>query len=141
MPISSPARPTTGKEVNTFTANYATGHKFYGYMDYFVNFPVQTFNPRNDGPPFTFSDDLERNIHNSTDNPPFHNHGRTLFTGSPLKTNELGQEIDIVTTMKYSKALSFECGLGAFVPNAIMRTTFNGSDIGLWGYFSTHVSF
>lgn len=130
---------SSGKEVNTFTANYATGHKFYGYMDYFINFPVQTFNrglmDLHLRSVLTWNEETKTQVtlHHFTTM-------KELSSAPPLKTNELGQELDIVTTMKYAKGLIFECGVGAFVPNAIMRTAFSGSDIGLWGYFTTQVS-
>jgi len=32
----------TSNDFNTFQATYGTNHKFYGYMDYFINIPVNT---------------------------------------------------------------------------------------------------
>jgi len=38
------ALDSTNKKNNTFNTLYATNHKFYGFMDYFLNLPVNTNN-------------------------------------------------------------------------------------------------
>jgi hypothetical protein len=38
------ATDTADKKVNTFNTLYATNHKFYGHMDYFINIPSDTKN-------------------------------------------------------------------------------------------------
>jgi hypothetical protein len=129
----------TGKEMNTFTANYATGHKFYGAMDYFINFPVQTFNRGLMDLHLRSVLAWNDNVQSQVTLHQFSTMQEFASAGS-LKTKALGQEVDVVTSMKYSKGLLFECGLGAFVPNTILRSTFNGSDLGLWGYFTTQVT-
>ncbi len=130
----------TGKEYNTFTVNYSTAHKFYGYMDYFINFPVQTFNRGlmdlyvRAG--ITWNDNAKTQVtaHNFTTMEDF-------SATAPLNKKDLGQEVDLVTNYKYNKVFGFECGVGAFIPNTLIRTSFGGSDIGVWSYFTTQVNF
>ncbi len=130
----------TGKEFNTFTANYATGHKFFGFMDYFINFPVQTFHRGLADLALRTSLSWSDGIHSQLT---FHHFSamENLSSAAPLNVTDAGQEADIITTIKYSPALQFECGAAVFIPNTIMRTAFNGSDLGVWGYFTTHLVF
>lgn len=131
---------STGKDFNTFTANYATGHRYYGYMDYFINFPVQTFNRGlmdlylRAG--ITWNDNAKTQItaHSFTT---MENHS----TAAPHNKKDLGQEVDIVTNYKYNKVLGFECGVGAFIPDTHIRKAFGGSDVGVWSYFTTQITF
>jgi hypothetical protein len=130
----------TSKEFNTFTANYAAGHKFFGFMDYFINFPVQTFHRgladlalRTS---LSWSDAVKSQL-------TFHHFSamENLTVAAPMNTAAVGQELDIITTFKYSPVLQFECGAACFIPDALMRTAFGGSDVGVWGYVTTHLTF
>ncbi|NUN68780.1 MAG: alginate export family protein [Bacteroidetes bacterium] len=129
-----------GKEFNTFTANYATGHKFFGFMDYFVNFPVQTFHRGIADialrTTLSWSDRVKSQM-------TFHHFStmEDLSSVAPLNVTDAGQEADIITTITYSPALQFECGAALFIPNTVMRTAFGGSDLGVWGYVTTHLIF
>ncbi|MBP9211889.1 MAG: alginate export family protein [Bacteroidetes bacterium] len=130
----------SAKEFNTFTANYSTGHKFFGFMDYFINFPVQTFHRGLADlalrASLSWSDGVKSQL-------TLHHFSamENLTTTAPMNTTAVGQELDIITTVRYSPALQFECGAACFVPDALMRTAFGGSDLGVWGYITTHLTF
>ncbi len=130
----------TGKEFNTFTANYATGHKFFGFMDYFIGFPAQTKNRGlmdlylRANLNVTEALKVQVTAHNFTTM-------EKLTAAAPLDKKDLGQELDIVANYKYNKSVVFECGVAAFNPNSVMRNIFASSDVGVWSYFTTQVNF
>lgn len=119
----------------TFDLPYASGHKFFGYMDYFIVIPLNTyqrglqdiFAKLN----FKFIDNLNGHI-------VIHN-----FNLSEKLDDEklLGQELDIVINWKYNKYIQFEFGGGVFVPGKVMRVNFTGYDVSHWGYLTTLMQF
>jgi hypothetical protein len=46
----------------------------------------------------------------------------------------LGQEIDVVGTLRYGKHVMFEVGGGSFFPDEIMKFEYGGEDPAFWGY-------
>jgi hypothetical protein len=124
-----------GPDFSSFDPMYHTGHKFYGFMDYFITIPTHTGNRG-------LTDVLLRTSFKFTDafsgNAWIH-HFATAKTVNGESI--LGQEIDLVASYRYNTALAFELGLAAFVPGPLMRQRFNGSDVGLWGYLTTTAAF
>lgn len=120
----------------SFDPPFATGHKFYGFMDYFINIPAQTgglgLMDAMLRATLTFDDKVSTNIWL---------HHFDLHQKDASGERGLGHELDITTLYKYNKNLSFEVGASAFVPGPIMRTRFRGDDLGLWGYLTTFVTF
>jgi hypothetical protein len=53
----------------------------------------------------------------------------------------LGAELDIITQYRYNKNLGFEFGICGFVPGPTIRTVYGRSDVGIWSYLMTTVSF
>lgn len=123
----------------SYASLYGTGHKFFGYMDYFTSFP-------NDAYGFGISDlvikgglsplsKLKLNLHfhlfNSMED-------YTLISGA--KTKQFGTEIDLVANYKYNEVVTFEGGFSMFSPGDIFKER-RGKDSSSWGYFMAIVNF
>lgn len=119
----------------TFDPPFSTGHKFHGWMDYFINIPAQTFDRGlldiNAAAAGKLSDQLDWLVRG---------HSFSLMQTQNGET-ALGQEIDMLLTWTHSKPLAIGAGGGAFIPGVLMREAFGGSDVALWGYLSATVTF
>jgi len=127
--------PSGDSKFKTFDPTFHTGHKFYGFMDFFVNIPVNTYNHG--------LADLIARATLSLSEKTTANFWLHHFALAQSHNNEktLGQEIDIVIQYRHNKSVSFEIGTSAFLPDNLMRQAFNGADVALWGYLQTSVSF
>ncbi|MBX2990070.1 MAG: alginate export family protein [Bacteroidetes bacterium] len=124
-----------GTTYKSFDPAFHTGHKFYGYMDYFINIPAQTLDRGLTDlmirSTITPSEKLSLNIW-------FHHFA---YHQSIAGQRTLGQEIDVVLTLRYNRNVNFEVGTSVFLPASAMRQRFNGSDAAFWGYLLTMVTF
>lgn len=124
--------------VGTFDARYGAGHKFLGYMDYFISVPQQTANrgivDMYGRAEFVWSSSLasQLTVHH------FQLH-RSLSVAVPSR--DLGQEIDLIVRWKQSAAFTVECGAATFLPGKAMTTMIGGNDPGVWMYISPQVNF
>ncbi len=118
-----------------FDTLYATNHKYYGFMDYFLNIPLNTFG-------LGIMD-----IHATLSIKPtaksslalkYHNFqaakDAVLMNGSTGKS--FGSEFDLTFTLKYNKHLSFVAGASYFSPGAIFKER-RGEDGSTWFYLMT----
>jgi hypothetical protein len=124
-----------------FSPIFGTNHKFYGYMDYFINLPGNTFhlglndfflslshNPAESK--FILALDLHHFVSNTS----------IYFTTTedPEGTEEslFGQEIDLTIKYNFIKGTTITCGGSAFIPGELMKLIFipKGSDVGFWSY-------
>ncbi|MFC2084811.1 alginate export family protein [Bacteroidota bacterium] len=123
---------TSDDEVKAFNTLYATNHKFYGYMDYFINVPVNSLNlglMDIHGKFYLFpwkATKLGINAHmfNSVED-------YTLVSGS--KANDFGLEFDFFGVYKYSENLTLQAGFSIFSPGDIFKEV-RGEDTSCWGY-------
>lgn len=147
MPISSVSvsferlsgTPAGDTKYKTFEPPYATGHKFYGFMDYFTNIPKHTGGR---GLQDIYARIIFHPYESVTANFTLHNFTLAEKLNPPMSNEtELGQEIDFVLNWRYNKHVSFECGGGLFLPGRVMRDKFGGNDIAHWGYITTSFSF
>ncbi len=127
--------PQTSTTYRSFDSPFHTGHKFYGFMDYFIAIPAHT-NDRGlvdlfARATYALHENLTANIWVHHFRYHQEQNGETI----------LGQELDVVALYRYNKNLAFEFGVSAFLPDHLMRTRFGGADVGLWGYLSTMVTF
>jgi hypothetical protein len=127
--------PVGDTKYKSFDPTFHTGHKFYGFMDYFINIPANT---QSRGltdllarATFAVSEKVASNVW-------FHHFSYAQRVGGE-KT--LGQELDIAAQYKHNKNLTFDVGASMFLPDQLMRQQFRGSDAALWGYLQTTVSF
>lgn len=136
--LSGDDNPFSG-DYKSFDTMYATNHKYYGFMDYFLNIPLDTY--------FLGLIDY---------------HGRlTLvpaegtkllvdyhyFTGveEVLATDEMGRvldtlsafgsEVDVTLSHKYDDNVAFSAGASMFVPTEVFE--FRGEDTSTWFYLQT----
>ena len=121
-----------------FNTLYATNHKFYGSMDYFINIPKNTF-------------DLGLlDIHGKASIVPFQkgtftvayhlfnsNEDYTLLNGNT--SSSFGSEVDFTLSYKYSKEVKFVGGLSFFTPGDIFKEK-KGTDTSTWGYLMAVVN-
>ncbi len=127
--------PTGDTKYKSFDPTFHTGHKFYGFMDYFINIPVNTGGRG-------LADLLVRATMKVSDqgtlNFWFHN-----FSLAEDVNGEkgLGQEIDLTYLCKYNSNVNLELGASTFIPGELMRSAFGTADAAFWGYFSTTVNF
>ncbi len=120
----------------TFYAPFHTGHKVYGFMDYFINIPQNTANR---GLHDLYARVVLKASESTTISIWFHNF--TAAHTANLSSATFGQEIDIVGLVNYNKHLSFELGASAFLPGDLMRRSFRADDTAFWGYATTRVWF
>ncbi|MFQ5706519.1 MAG: alginate export family protein [bacterium] len=117
-----------------FDTMFATNHKFYGFMDYFVNVPVNTnglglrdFMIKAKVP---FANKWNFNGH-------FHN-----FAAAKGDEKNFGNELDLIVNYKYNAVASFVFGLAFFIPGDLMEARFSfNDDLGFWAYVTLQVGF
>ncbi|MCF8260799.1 MAG: alginate export family protein [Melioribacteraceae bacterium] len=122
----------------TFNTLFATNHKFYGYMDYFINLPFHTYNLglMDVHAKFALSTSkvstIGANLHIFNSNQDY-----TLSDGA--KSKSFGTELDIVGNFNYSKNVNFQGGFSFFAPGDIFKEQ-KGNDVSLWGFLIAQVS-
>lgn len=137
--IASGDNNSIDNNYNAYTSLYGTGHKFFGYMDYFVNFPNDTYGlgvidfvgkigimPIND---------LKLNLN-------FHlfNSMKDYLLLNGTKTNSFGTELDLVGSYKYNSNVTFEGGASYFSAGEIFKEK-RGKDSASWFYLMAVVNF
>jgi hypothetical protein len=130
---------STDNKFNSYTSLYSSGHKFFGYMDYFVNFPNDTYGlglvdvVGKIG--ITLIKDLKLNLNYHLFNSMEDYH---LLSG--MKSNSFGTELDFVTSYKYNDNVNFECGASLFSAGDIFKEK-RGKDTSTWFYLMAVVNF
>jgi len=134
---------TDATENTSFNTLFATNHKFYGYMDYFIDIPVDAYDRG--------LNDLVIGIKAS----PMEDHWIALDyhmfmtaedyllsdgSGGTTKETELGSEIDITLKHKYNSNVKFMAGYSIFTPGKIFEQTM-GKDSSSWIYWMAVVNF
>jgi len=127
--------PVGEMKYKTFDPLYATNHKFYGFMDYFIAIPANTGERGLEDVVARATLALSENL---TANLWLHNFS---YAQPVAGASALGQEVDIVTSYRYNTKVMFELGVSTFIPAHNMRVRFGGADAALWGYLSMHVTF
>jgi len=129
--LSGDDDPTAG-DAKAFNTLYATGHKFYGYMDYFLNVPGQLDQAGLVDAMLRGSVDLTSATRVRAD---LH-HFRLAEDRGNGKT--LGTELDLVGTWSVAKVAGLEAGGGVFFPSdpitALLPAFSGGTETTYWGY-------
>jgi len=136
--LSGDDNPTDNK-YKVFNTLYATNHKYYGFMDYFLNIPDNTMGlglidihakfsimPRK-----KFSIKAAMHIFRSA---------KKFKLKSGSTSNSFGTEIDITCVYKYRKNLIFQGGFSFFATGDIFKEK-KGKDTAYWAYLMTLVNF
>ena len=121
-----------------FNTLYATNHKFYGYMDYFLNIPKNTYglglmdiHAKASIVPFDkFKLALAYHMFNA-------NADYKLVDGST--STSFGSEIDLTLAYKYDSNVKFVGGFSFFAPGDIFKET-KGKDSSMWSYLMAIVN-
>lgn len=125
------------EKVKAFDTMYATNHKFYGFMDYFLNLPVNTLGRG-----------LIDSYVNVSISPKQKSRLQVIFhrlaahqdfvTDSGETASLFGNEIDLIYSLKYSKNISLTGGFAIFSPGEIFKQT-RGEDTSTWAFVMTTV--
>lgn len=130
----------TSNDFNTFQPTYGTNHKFYGYMDYFINIPGNTFfaglndfyaklNYQPKDSKFSFGADF----HHFMSNKPIL--VTTFQNPDGEEQNTFGQELDLTVRYNFVKGTTITWGGSVFFPGDLMKTFFfPGEDPAFWSY-------
>jgi hypothetical protein len=131
-------------KMNTYQATYGTNHKFYGFMDYFINIPVNTmglglndfylmsfYKPKESR--WGFSAILHHFMSNKSAN---------ITVGdntSPTDENTFGQELDLTVKYSFIKGTTLVWGGSFFIPGNLMKHMFTTdagvrADVAYWTY-------
>lgn len=120
---------STSSAIESFNTLYATNHKYYGFMDYFLNLPVNTFQQGLFDTHLKLSLKAIKGIH-------------TKLAWHSFKTADrsadFGQEIDITLKYKFNTAVLFQGGYSVFINSDLIDTN---DQMGTWGYLMTVVNF
>lgn len=125
---------STSSDINTFHPSYGTNHKFYGYMDYFINLPSNTytlglndfyinanFSPQ--GSKFNFDAAIHFFMSNQS------------VTIDSVKENSFGQELDLTVKYMFTENTNIVWGGSLFVPGKIFNAVFDPRvDTAFWTY-------
>ena len=129
--LSGDADPTDD-ELGTFNTLFATNHKFYGYMDYFLSIPNQAARGLQDAH-ITASTSVTEKFGVSAKVHHF------METAAPSggSTEAYGQEVDLTFSYQFADPVSVTVGTSAFFPGDAQAP--NG-DTAYWGYVMTSVN-
>ena len=124
---------TDTEENEAFSTLYATNHKYYGYMDYFLNIPAHTNKLGLNDIHFRVSKLKFAGIAAQLD---FH-----LFSSEFENDNgdtDFGSEFDVTLVKKYNDNVKFVAGYSIFTPGNLKA---EDGDNGSGGYLMTLVNF
>jgi hypothetical protein len=126
----------TDGTTKVFDTLYATNHKFYGFMDYFLSIPKDTYgrglvdmhgkvwaSAKNTKFLLSFHAFQAQQSFELTD----------TTTTTPPTSKSFGNEIDFTIGHKYTDQLGFLLGVSTFSPGAIFKEQ-KGTDRAWWGY-------
>ena len=131
-------------KMNTYQATYGTNHKFYGFMDYFINIPRNTMNlGLNDFYLMSFYKPKESKwgfsaiLHHFMSN-----QSANITVGentSPTDENTFGQELDLTVKYSFIKGTTLVWGGSFFFPDNLMKYMFTTDagvrdDTAYWTY-------
>jgi len=125
-------------KLKVFNTLYATNHKFYGYMDYFLNIPTNTYGKglidlhgKASIMPFSkLTVALAYHMFNSSEN--------FILIDGNTSTN-FGFEIDLTLIYGYSDLVKFVGGFSYFTPGDIFKEK-RGADSSTWTYLMAIVN-
>ncbi len=134
--ILSGTKPGDDKS-KSFSSTYATNHKFYGYMDYFINIPSNTSNlGLNDFYASALLTPADSKFSGS-----LFVHHFTSNADPEIADLEstFGQEIDLTIKYDFIKGTALSWGASVFFPGDLMKKTFSTSfvekeDPSFWSY-------
>lgn len=138
--IVSGTKPGSDKS-KSFSQTFGTNHKFYGYMDYFINIPANTgglglndfyYNLSYQATESLFAQFM---IHHFMAN-------QKVLSGESI----YGQEIDLTVRYDFVKGTAISWGGSIFIPRNLMKANFSTpfvakEDTGFWTYLMLTANF
>lgn len=121
---------------NSFSPTFGTNHKFYGFMDYFISIPTNTFSAglhdlyfMYDWTPASSKYSGSLAIHHFTSNVP----------GGFANANTFGHEIDLTLRYIFIKGTTISWGGSVFLPEELMKSAWKKDaierkDPSFWSY-------
>ena len=135
--LSGDDDPTDG-DWKVFDTMYATNHKWYGYMDYFLNIPVHTYGAglvdaygSLKVTPWTRTP-LKVDVH------VLRAHQDVALSGGGT-SKAFGTEVDVTLRHRYHESVTFVLGGSVFAPGDVFKDR-RGPDTSYWGYVMTIVT-
>lgn len=126
-------------EIGVFNTLYATNHKYYGFMDYFLNIPVHTrglgladwqlrsaLSPAN-----KLKTALA--VH-------FFRSAQDFATDQGRTTRGFGTEFDLTANFQYNQNATLVMGLSLFSPGEIFKATRGGDATATWFYLMSIIN-
>ncbi len=123
---------STTTEYESFNTMYSTNHKYYGYMDYFLNLPVNTNNLGLKDMYVTAALDPILGI-----KPIATYHIFRSDQKNSAGDSDFGNELDITLKHRYNEKVSFVAGYSIFMPGALKAID---GDRASWAYLMTIVN-
>ncbi len=125
---------STTSDDEAFNTLYATNHKYYGYMDYFLNVPVHS---RGAG----LRDLILSAGFKPADKVSVKVDYHIMSSSQEVKgQSSFGTEIDVTATYGYRKDLRIVAGISTFSPGDLFKN-WKGEDSSSWGYLMTIYNF
>ena len=131
------------RKVRSFNTLYATNHKFYGFMDYFVNVPADT---RHGGLQNTYFKTSYSPNSRYTYTVDYHHFAlaqnlRPTETLAGTRSKYLGSEIDAVLHYKYAEHIQFFAGYSTLFAGESMGVIKPGNAKAYadWGWFMVNI--
>lgn len=128
----------TDNNYKVFNTLYGTNHKYYGYMDYFINLPVDTYGLGLMDLIGRFSFTPIENLKASANFHIFKSNVDAKLLGGNT-SNDFGSELDFVFNYKYNNNAAFEFGFSFFSPGEIFKEK-KGKDTSTWSYLMVTVN-
>ena len=126
----------TDEVYKAFDTLFAASHKFYGFMDYFVNIPLQTQNRGLQDLMVKLQCVPYKKLTVSVDVHQF------MLAKRMMGDRSYGQEVDITALYSYHEVLRFTLGASLFLPDKLMQTRFKeNNDPAFWAYLMTTADF
>ena len=124
------------EDYKAFDTRFATNHKFYGFMDYFVSIPVHTQGAGLQDLMVKFQITPHKKLTVKADAHQF------IPAKKVRGTRNYGQEVDLTAFYHYHEVLDFVLGASLFLPGELMEAMFRGnSDPAFWAYLMTTANF
>lgn len=131
-------RKISSTSLTTFDPRFGAGHKNLGFMDYFINIPLQTSDrgivDMFGRAEFTPIDGV--NVQCTV-------HAFQLANSYTLAvpSNNLGTEFDCIVRWKPAPVFTLDFGACVMAPGTVLQAQYGGNDPGTWLYVSSQVNF
>lgn len=122
----------------TFDTLYATNHKFYGFMDYFLNLPADTYG----GGLMDVHGGIGVKASKKTGLSGMYHLFRAaedVGVGGGETSTDFGHEVDVTLNHAYNDVVKMTAGASVFLPGTIFKEK-RGDDTSTWFYLMTTVN-